>query len=637
MRATKSMGKRKLGEVLRERGQISAKDLSDAVSDQPRKLVRLGELLLERELVTKEDLSSALEEVTHVPYLNCASVQPTGEALKAISRTVAERCCALPVELKNQRLTVIMANPQDLSLLNDLSFTSGANIEVRFGFRKEIVDGIAKYYEKTVRDPLELQRENGTTEEPGDESGQIEFFSMSSRQATKDAFQEVQEELLNKRTPAVRVVSEVIQAAVEREASDIHIEPQEDETVVRLRVDGVLRDLQRVPRALQNSLASRIKILSDMDIAERRAPQDGRFMVSLRGRQMDVRVSTLPTQYGEKVVMRLLDSQADPPTFAHLGLPAGLERDLLRLLALPQGMVLVTGPTGSGKSTTLYAALNVLRKPSVNIITVEDPVEYVLPGINQVHVNVRAGLTFASCLRSILRQDPNVIMLGEIRDRETAEIVMKASQTGHMVLSTLHTNDSISAIVRLLDLEVQAYLIAASLTGIMAQRLIRKLCICRTEAVASAAFRTRLAEMGFTEPVQTEWTPGACDLCGRTGFHGRVGVYELLVVDEAVRTAIREGCKIDAIRRAASTRGFKLMQEDAFDKVRDGITTIDEVMRIVPLEALGVATECGSCGRTLGPAFQFCPFCGASRVAEGEAPKKGTTTAELIGKGGARR
>ena len=634
------MGKRKLGEVLRERGQISAQDLADAVSDQPRKLVRLGELLLERELVTKKDLSSALEELTHVPYLDCAAVRPTAAALKAISRAVAERCCALPVELKNQRLTVIMADPQNLSQLNDLSFTSGANIEVRFGFRKEIVSGIAEYYGKAVRDPVELQREGGDDSEPwpGEERRQIEFFSMSSRQTTKDAFEEVQTELMNERTPAVRVVSEVIQAAVEREASDIHIEPQEDETVVRLRVDGVLRDLLRVPRALQNSLASRIKILSDMDIAERRAPQDGRFMVSLRGRQLDVRVSTLPTQYGEKVVMRLLDSQAAPPTFAHLGLPAGIERDLLRLLALPQGMLLVTGPTGSGKSTTLYAALNVLRKPSVNIITVEDPVEYVLPGINQVHVNVRAGLTFASCLRSILRQDPNVIMLGEIRDRETAEIAMKAAQTGHLVLSTLHTNDSISAIVRLLDLEIPGYLMAASLAGIMAQRLIRKLCICRTEAGASAAFRTRLAEMGIVEPVEREWTAGGCELCGRTGFRGRVGVYELLVVDEAVRAAIREGCQIKAIRHAAGARGFKLMQEDAFEKVRTGITTMDEVLRIVPVEAVvGVASECGSCGRTLGPAFQFCPFCGASRLVESAAPKKGPATAELIGPGKARR
>src|SRR5580704_9263740 len=274
MRATKSMGKRKLGEVLRERGQISAQDLADAVSDQPRKLVRLGELLLERELVTKKDLGSALEELTHVPYLDCAAVRPTAAALKAISQAVAERCCALPVELKTQRLTVIMADPQNLSQLNDLSFTSGANIEVRFGFRKEIVDGIAKYYGKTVRDPVEMQRESAAAPEQGsgEERRQIEFFSMSSRQATKDAFQAVQAELLNQRTPAVRVVSEVIQAAVEQEASDIHIEPQEDETVVRLRVDGVLRDLQRVPRALQNSLASRIKILSDMDIAERRAP-----------------------------------------------------------------------------------------------------------------------------------------------------------------------------------------------------------------------------------------------------------------------------------------------------------------------------------------------------------------------------
>src|SRR5579864_5517706 len=259
-----------------------------------------------------------------------------------------------------------------------------------------------------------------------------------------------------------------------------------------------------------------------MDIAERRAPQDGRFMVAVGSRRVDMRVSTLPTQFGEKVVMRLLEATAPLLGFAELGFSPDLAHRISQLLALPQGMLLVTGPTGSGKSSTLYSCLNLLRKPAVNIVTVEDPVEYELPGINQVHVNVRAGLTFAGTLRSILRQDPNVIMVGEIRDLETAEIAMKAAQTGHLVLSTLHTNDSLSAIIRLLDLEIPPYLIAASLSGIMAQRLVRKLCICHSEAAPSAEYRTRIAELGIAEPMKTEYLPGACEICDRTGFKGRV-------------------------------------------------------------------------------------------------------------------
>ena len=311
-------------------------------------------------------------------------------------------------------------------------------------------------------------------------SPEIEFISTSTRQANREAIQEVQAELNQKKTPAVRLVSEIIQTAMKKRASDIHIEPQANATVVRIRVDGVLRELETIPRSIQNSLISRIKILSDMDIGERRAPQDGRFMVAVGPRKVDMRVSSLPTQYGEKIVMRLLETSAPLLSFADLGFPQDISERYRKLLALPQGMLLVTGPTGSGKSTTLYSALNVLRKPAVNIVTVEDPVEYDLPGINQVHVNSRAGLTFASCLRSILRQDPNVIMVGEIRDLETAEIAMKAAQTGHLVLSTLHTNDSISAVVRLLDLGIPEYLIASSVTGILAQRLVRKLCSCRT-------------------------------------------------------------------------------------------------------------------------------------------------------------
>jgi type IV pilus assembly protein PilB len=621
--------RKRLGEILRERGKISAGDLSKVISEQEGRLVHLGELMLERGLIQKPDLASALEEITHIPYLDCATVEPTRDALALVPQSIAERCCALPIERMGARMMVIMAEPQNLILLDELRFTSGAEIAPRLGFRNEILDAILRNY-GAAQEPGRLSQPREITEETADgESGlKITFVSTSARQASREAFREVQAEIRQKRTPAVRVVSEVIQAALSRQASDIHIEPQEDNTVIRIRVDGVLRDLMHVPRTMQNSLVSRIKIISDMDIAERRTPQDGRFMVTIGDRQLDMRVSSLPTQYGEKVVMRLLESRAPMMTFVQLGLPATVAENMRRLLELPQGMLLVTGPTGSGKSTTLYSALHSLRKPSVNIVTVEDPVEYVLPGVNQVHVNVRAGLTFASCLRSILRQDPNVIMVGEIRDRETAEIAIKAAQTGHLVLSTLHTNDSVSAVIRLLDLEIPGYLIAASVTGILGQRLVRRLCACREQVASSAEFRERIAELGFPGPTEVAYRAVGCTACDHTGYKGRVGIYELLVVDESVRAAIREDSHTDAIRDAAMAHGLRLMQEDALEKVCSGVTTLDEALRVIPFEGIRT-TDCSVCGQNLVPAFRFCPYCGTAQ----EKEKISRKVKKLVGEG----
>ncbi len=445
------MKKKKLGEVLRDKGKISSADLQTIIGEQSGKAIHLGELILERGLVAKEDLASALEEISGVMYLDCASIIPEPAALEVIPHAMAERLSVLPIRIEQKRLVVAMASPQNLRFLDELRFASGMDISPRLSFREELHQAISANYapNKQGRDSLPKveTQEKFQMEE-------MEFFSTSSRQSNQEAIQELQADLRQKKTPAVRLVSEIIQIAMAKNASDIHIEPRSGETAVRIRVDGVLRDLQTVPRNLQISLVSRIKILADMDIAERRAPQDGRFMVSVGSRQIDLRISSLPTQYGEKVVLRLLDTSAPLGSFSNLGMPADVSGGLSDLLALPQGMILVTGPTGSGKSTTIYSSLHKLRSPSVNIVTVEDPVEYVLPGINQVHVNTKAGLTFASCLRSLLRQDPNIIMVGEIRDKETAEIAMKAAQTGHLVLSTLHTNDSVSAIVRLLDLGI---------------------------------------------------------------------------------------------------------------------------------------------------------------------------------------
>ena len=619
------MKRKKPGEILQERGKISSHALANAIAEQQGKVIRLGELLLERGLVDKSDLLPALCEVGHVPYHDCTAAQPGVEALEKIPRPVAERCCALPIEINQGRLVTVMAEPQNLTLIDELRFTSGSEIDPRFGFTREIQDAIVRCY-KDSRSPLAVETpspDHAPAAPSSVDLDGIEFISTTTKQANREAFQEVQAEASRKSTPAVQVVSEIIRAALARQASDIHIEPQAADTAVRLRVDGVLQDLRRLPRAMQNSLSSRIKVLSDMDIAERRAPQDGRFLVVVGGRKIDTRVSTLPTQYGEKIVMRLLESEGPAQSFMQLGLPQFIDTEMSALLRQPQGMLLVTGPTGSGKSTTLYAALHQMRSPSVNIVTVEDPVEYVLAGINQVHVNVRAGLTFASCLRSILRQDPNVIMIGEIRDLETAEIAMKAAQTGHMVLSTLHTNDSVSAVIRLLDLGIPPYLIAASLTGILGQHLVRVLCKCRMKLPAGPDYLAQFAAISSSDLPDTEYRAVGCAACEGTGFRGRVGVYEFLNVNEPVRAAIRNG-HMDEIQDAARNQGMVTLQSDALDKVRSGITCLDEVLRVVSFGRASVfVPKCAHCRTPQAPSFRFCPHCGMQRDRRGaEAPAR---------------
>ena len=603
------MKRKKLGEILLDGGFVTAASLQKLFKEQEGNMLRLGELILQRGIVDKVSLVKALEEVSHVPYVDCATAACEKSALLLIPRLMAVRLAVLPLEVTPSGLVVAMVEPQNVATIDELQFTSGKNILPRLGFRAEIVPAIVRNYDRLPTLAPLKDASPGAQAALSDPGSSIEFVSASSRQANQEAIREIQAELTQRRTPAVQLVSGIIQKAMAKQASDIHIEPQATQTVVRIRVDGVLREIENVPRNVQNSLISRIKILSDMDIAERRAPQDGRFMVAIGTRKVDMRVSTLPTQYGEKVVMRLLEASAPILSFEDLGFPVDIAQRMRQLIALPQGLLLVTGPTGSGKSTTLYSALNLLRKPAVNIVTVEDPVEYALPGINQVHVNTRAGLTFASSLRSILRQDPNVIMIGEIRDLETAEIAMKAAQTGHMVLSTLHTNDAISAVARLLDLGIPEYLIASSVTGILAQRLVRKLCACHTQKQVIVEDSERLAAAGWVQPPEQIPWPKGCDACDHTGYKGRMGIYELLAIDEAVRAILRGGYKPDAVRTAARAGGMRRMQDDAIDKLQAGVTTLEEILRVIPMEA-PATSACERCGHELPPEYRFCPYCG---------------------------
>jgi len=604
--------KKQLGTVLRERRHISESALEHALEMQRHKLAMLGEILLESGKVSKPDLISALEEVGGVKYLDLEVAPVEPELLERLPRETAERHCVIPVMRQGARVQVAMARPQDLAVVDELRFRLGSDIEPRLAFREEIFAAIARCYSPDAKDggtyasALELaERVDPDT---------IEFFTAAQSERHEEAIREFQKELRGKVTPAVHLVSAILSSAALKGASDVHIEQQATGTLVRIRVDGLLRELTQIPLELRTSLTSRIKILCDMDIAERRVPQDGRLLARIGKTHFDLRVSTLPTQYGEKITIRLLDPKSARVSFQELGLSPQHTATLGAVLKQPQGMVLVTGPTGSGKSTTLYAALHLLRSPMVSILTIEDPVEYLMDGINQVQVNPRVGRTFAGCLRSMLRQDPNIIMLGEIRDTETAEIAMEVSQTGHLVLSTLHTNDSVGAITRLLDLKIPAFLLTSSVTAIVAQRLLRKLCRCKRQQKISPSKSAELAVAGVAELPEHVYLPAGCKECDQTGYKGRIGVYEILVLDDIIRDAVSAGSRDDQIRSLARSLGMKFMEEDALEKVAAGVTTLEEAMRVVPFGDLSNGSRCVDCHKHLTPAFAFCPYCGARAI-----------------------
>jgi len=603
---TRTTKKKRLGDVLVQDGRLTQEDLNFAVSLQGERLTRLGDLLLREGLVAKADIARALEEVQGFVYAPCppASIEPA--VLAKVPRAIAERCCAIPLRMTGRELIVAIAEPQNFECMHELQFCSGMTITPRFSFRQDIEQAILMFYGHGGM-PLKDRDEQISAE--ADSFPALEFIVKDANEENRAAQQEKQAGVRLK-TPAVRYVSRILAEAAEKGASDIHIEPQDETLLIRIRVDGVLRELTSIDIEHRAAIVSRIKILANIDIAERRIPQDGRFLMRYKGQRLDLRVSTLPTHFGEKVVIRLLDPRSTLMAFDQLGLSTRDATELVRILGLPQGMLLVTGPTGAGKSTTLYSALNLLRSPDSNIITVEDPVEYIMDGINQVQIRPKSGLTFSSVLPSRLRQDPDVIMIGEIRDVDTAEIAMKASQTGQFVLSTLHTNDSISAISRLVNLGVPAYLIASSLTAIIAQRLVRKLCSCRREVRNPATQKHIMAAMGLrTDESFLQYEPVGCSACEQTGFKGRVGIYELLSVDGLIRDAVFAGSRSEEICDIARRSGFRTLQEDALDKVKKGLTTLQEIRREVPA-GNAKTNRCASCEREVSPTSRYCSYCG---------------------------
>ncbi|QQE73717.1 Flp pilus assembly complex ATPase component TadA [Brevibacillus composti] len=547
------MGRKRLGDILVESGLISEEQLQEALVEQKKSKLKLGDHLLQQGYITEQQLIEILEFQLGIPHVSLYRFKMDPSLSSIVTEEVAKRYSLIPLKKEGNRLTVAMVDPLDYFAIDELRLSTGFVIEPVIATRDEVHRAISRMYsmQGSVKELMEKM-----------EIDEIE----ESRIVDEDS-------------PIVRLVNQMFEQAVQLRASDIHIDPQEDGVRIRYRVDGVLRTERVLPRHMIGILTARIKIMSNLNIAERRTPQDGRIQMHVDYKEIDVRVSTLPTIYGEKIVMRLLDISNALIEIDKLGLTNRNLAYFRDLVNRPNGIMLVTGPTGSGKTTTLYAALNHLNQEDVNIITVEDPVEYQLEGINQVQVNDGIGMSFASVLRSILRQDPDIIMVGEIRDRDTAEIAIRAALTGHQVLSTLHTNDAVSSVTRLLDMGIPPFLLASSLNGVLAQRLVRRICKeCKQEVAATEQEKALFAQRGLT--VETLWRGTGCGSCSMTGYRGRLAVHESFRMDDTLRQMMIQRLPAGEYKKHAVKNGMVLMFDDALLKVRQGFTTLEEIYRI---------------------------------------------------------
>jgi general secretion pathway protein E len=539
----------RLGEILLERGKIQAEDIERALELQLERGDKLGKILVDMGTVAHRDVLAALSDQLDVPLIAVDGVPPAAPEIEGLSHRFLRQCRAIPVALVDNVLTIAMADPLDFETIAAVRAFSGLQVSTALAAEQEILDAIDKNYGES---------EQRTYAEGDDEQAGADLEHL--RDMASEA-------------PVIRLVNAMIADAIEKRASDIHIEPFEKEFRVRFRVDGVLFNQEPPPRELKAAIISRLKLMAKLNIAERRLPQDGRIKIKVVGREVDLRVSTLPTLYGESVVMRLLDRSAgDFYDLRRLGFDDHMLERMEHFTSLPHGIFLVTGPTGSGKSTTLYSALKRINLPDKKIITIEDPVEYQMDGINQIHVNPQIGLTFASGLRHIVRQDPDVIMVGEIRDRETADVAIRAALTGHLVFSTLHTNDAPSAITRLTDMGVENYLITSSLVAVLAQRLVRVIC-----AHCKQPNGTVLSPEG--ENVQT-WRGAGCPECNGRGYASRVGIFEMMDVSDEIRKLIMKNADAGVLTRTARKNGMRNLREDGWRKIEDGVTTVEEVMRV---------------------------------------------------------
>jgi type IV pilus assembly protein PilB len=560
------VGRRKLlGEVLLEKNLITKEQLDEALALSSKKGIRLGEALLELKLLDDVQLAKILSEQFDIPFKSLREVRIDHDLARLLSPQKARENLILPLYRENGRIIVGIVDPSNIFALDDLRMVTKSEVFPVIVPRNELVEAINQIWgseevEKVLEEII-VQKE--------EEENQYQEVSL--------------EEISSQEGPIAKLVNSILVDAVRRGASDIHIEPTEKNVRVRFRIDGVLHEIMFIQKRYQAAIVSRIKIMSDMDISERRIPQDGRIKANIRGEVYDFRVSTLPGVFGEKVVLRILGRGSISLTLESLGFSEHNYERYLKMLKTPYGIILVTGPTGSGKSTTLYASLNMINSPDINIITVEDPVEYQLPGIHQVQVNPKAGLTFASALRSILRQDPDVVLVGEIRDEETARIAIQAALTGHLVLSTLHTNDAPSAVTRLIDMGIEPFLISSSLLGAVAQRLVRTICPnCKAPYEPTKeeieAIKATLGDVDLSNI--TFYKGKGCPKCNGKGYKGRTAIHEIMLMNDEIRELVLKKASRETIKEVARKYGMVTLREDGMQKVLKGITTVEEVMRV---------------------------------------------------------
>jgi type IV pilus assembly protein PilB len=554
---------KQLGDILLEDGLLTTDQLSVAV-DQHQTLGRsLGRVLVDQGILSETQLVAALAQQIGLRFIDLSDFPVDGSALARIPGSVCRQHMAIPIGFEDGRIVVAMADPANVFAADDIRTISGYEVLPAVATRADVVAAIDRYY-RADSDLDDLT----TALEDADEATGDDLAGL--KEVVEDA-------------PIVKFVNLLITQAIQDRASDIHLEPTEHDLRVRYRIDGVLHEVMRSPKSIQSGVISRLKIMADINIAERRIPQDGRLSVSAHGKKIDLRVATLPTVWGEKVVMRILDNSTARLDLSELGFTQNNYERYSESFGKPYGMILVTGPTGSGKSTTLYATLNILNQPEVNIITVEDPVEYRLPGISQVQTNTKAGLTFASSLRSILRADPDIVLIGEIRDHETAQIAVEAALTGHLVLSTLHTNNAPSAITRLTEMGIEPFLVGSAVDAVLAQRLARRLCMKCKEAYVPTEETLTAAKVNWdlSTGIPTLYRPVGCPSCSNTGYKGRMALHEVMMVNEEIERLAVEHAPATEISAAALRSGMVTLRNDGMTKVLNGVTSIDEILRVV--------------------------------------------------------
>ena len=570
---------KRLGAYLLAAGLIDEDTLARALELQKKESPpksKIGKLLIEMGTTDDVSIAKTLASQLNIDYINLENLNIPSEVLRTISADTASTSMIIPINRKGKKLVVAMANPLEQYVIDDLRFVTQLDIEIAVAPESQMRKAIEKYYVNNVKSKIREDKDIDS------------FLEVIADEKVTDDDDDIQNLIgLTEQAPVVKFTNHIIANAIKYKASDIHIEPRYSDTMIRYRIDGIMREILQASKKSHFSVVARLKIISNMDISIRRKPQDGRARIKFNYKEYDLRLSTIPTSYGEKVTLRILDPGGAELHLDDLGFP---EHDLVTfkdMVHKPQGIILVTGPTGSGKSTTLYACLNELNTPEVNIITVEDPVEFDITGVNQVQINPKAGITFASGLRSILRQDPDIVMVGEIRDKETATIAFQASQTGHLVLSTLHTNDAPSTVVRLVDMGIEPYIISAGLSCVMGQRLVRKLCPkCRIPDPESSALVKRY---NFYLPEDVKpifWISSGCDECHSIGYKGRVGVFEILKISRAIQEVLVSKGTMNAVRRIAESEGFHMLAHDGLQKAIKGITSHKELVRNISMQNL---------------------------------------------------